>query len=105
LHLDPFQAQFLRYLFGLLVLLPLVARSGSLGPGGPSRCEGSSSARGPAHRRAGAVVLALPRIPLADMTAIGFTGPLFIMIGAWLFFKEPMHWERWVAVGLGFAGC
>jgi hypothetical protein len=28
--MDPFQAQFLRYLFGLLVLLPLVARSGSL---------------------------------------------------------------------------
>jgi drug/metabolite transporter (DMT)-like permease len=50
------------------------------------------------------VVLALPKIPLADMTAIGFTGPIFIMIGAWLFLKEPMRWERWVATGLGFAG-
>ena len=38
------------------------------------------------------------------MTAIGFTGPIFILIGAWLFFKEPMHWERWVATALGFAG-
>jgi hypothetical protein len=28
LHIDPFQAQFLRYLFGLVVLLPLVARYG-----------------------------------------------------------------------------
>ena len=25
---------------------------------------------------------ALPKIPLADMTAIGFTGPIFIMVGA-----------------------
>jgi hypothetical protein len=28
MQLDPFQAQFLRYLFGLMVLLPLVWRSG-----------------------------------------------------------------------------
>ena len=47
---------------------------------------------------------ALPQIPLADMTAIGFTGPIFIMIGAYLFFKEPMRWERWLAAGIGFAG-
>jgi drug/metabolite transporter (DMT)-like permease len=48
--------------------------------------------------------LALPHIPLADTTAIGFTGPLFIMMGAWLFLREPMRWERWLATALGFAG-
>jgi hypothetical protein len=47
---------------------------------------------------------ALPKIPLADMTAIGFTGPIFIMIGAWLFLGEPMRWERWVATAVGFVG-
>jgi drug/metabolite transporter (DMT)-like permease len=47
---------------------------------------------------------ALPKIPLADMTAIGFTGPIFIMIGAYLAFREPMRWERWVATALGFGG-
>jgi drug/metabolite transporter (DMT)-like permease len=47
---------------------------------------------------------ALPKIPLADMTAIGFTGPIFIMIGAYVFFKEPMRWERWLASGIGFIG-
>jgi drug/metabolite transporter (DMT)-like permease len=47
---------------------------------------------------------ALPRIPLADMTAIGFTGPIFIMIGARLAFNEPMRWERWVATLAGLAG-
>jgi drug/metabolite transporter (DMT)-like permease len=47
---------------------------------------------------------ALPKIPLADMTAIGFTTPLFIMFGAFLFFKEPMRWERWAATVVGFGG-
>jgi drug/metabolite transporter (DMT)-like permease len=41
---------------------------------------------------------------LADTTAIGFTTPLFIMLGAWLVFKEPMRWERWVAALIGFGG-
>ena len=45
-----------------------------------------------------------PRITLADTTAIGFTTPLFIMIGAYVVFKEPMRWERWVATLVGFAG-
>jgi drug/metabolite transporter (DMT)-like permease len=104
LHLDPFQAQFLRYLFGLLVLLPLVARSPALRDWWPKSVRGQFI-RGALHT-AGLVLwfLALPRIPLADMTAIGFTGPLFIMVGAWLFFKEPMRWERWVATALGFGG-
>jgi drug/metabolite transporter (DMT)-like permease len=48
--------------------------------------------------------IALTRIPLADTTAIGFTGPLFIMIGAWLFLKEPMRWERWLATAIGLGG-
>lgn len=34
---------------------------------------------------------ARPYIPLADTTAIGFTGPIFIMLGAYLFFRETMH--------------
>jgi drug/metabolite transporter (DMT)-like permease len=103
LHIDPFQAQFLRYFFGLVVLLPLVARYG-LAAYRPKHIGGQFT-RGALHT-AGLCLwfIALPRIPLADMTAIGFTGPIFIMIGAWLFFKEPMRWERWVATGLGFAG-
>jgi drug/metabolite transporter (DMT)-like permease len=48
--------------------------------------------------------LALPHIPLADTTALGFTGPIFIMIGAFWLLKEPMHWDRWVATLIGFGG-
>ena len=103
LQLDPMQAQFLRYLFGFLVLLPLLARYG-LAAYRP-RHLGGQFLRGAVHT-VGLVLwfVALPRIPLADMTAIGFTGPLFIMIGAWLFLREPMRWERWLATALGFGG-
>ena len=102
-QVDPFQSQFLRYFFGLLVLLPLVASQG-LAAYRPN-AVGGQFIRGGLHT-AGLYLwfLALPRIPLADTTAIGFTTPLFIMLGAWLFFKETMRWERWVATALGFAG-
>ncbi|MEY3783499.1 MAG: hypothetical protein RIS97_1678, partial [Pseudomonadota bacterium] len=47
---------------------------------------------------------ALPNIPLANTTAIGFSAPIFIMLGAYLFLKEPMRWERWLATLIGFTG-
>lgn len=102
-QLDPLQTQFLRYLFGLLVMLPLLWH-GTLASWWP-RNLGGQFTRGAVHTL-GLVLwfLALPHIPLADTTAIGFTGPLFIMVGAWLFLREPMRWERWLATALGFAG-
>jgi drug/metabolite transporter (DMT)-like permease len=102
-QLPPLQAQFLRYLFGIVVVLPLVLRSG-LAAYRPKHLLGQFT-RGAVHS-VGLVLwfLALPRIPLADLTAIGFTGPLFIMIGAHLFLHEAMHWERWLATGIGFVG-
>jgi drug/metabolite transporter (DMT)-like permease len=103
LQLDPFQTQFLRYLFGMLVMLPLIWRSG-LRAYMPKQL-GSQFARGAVHTLGlGLWFIALPRISLADTTAYGFTGPIFIMIGAYVFFKEPMRWERWLAAAIGFAG-
>ena len=103
LQIDPFQALFLRYVFGFLVMLPLVLRAGVAAY--KTQRIGGQFVRGAVHT-AGLLVwyVALPHIPLADMTAIGFTGPIFIMIGAYLFFKEPMHWDRWLAAFIGFAG-
>jgi len=100
---DPMQAQFLRYAMGLLILLPLVLWHGPM-KYRPKDVVGQFW-RGGMHS-VGLLLwfLALPRIPLADMTAIGFTSPIFIIIGARLFFGEPMHWERWVATALGFVG-
>lgn len=102
-QIDPMQSQFLRYFCGLLVMLPLLWRSG-LAAYKP-RHIGGQFLRGLVHTAAlGLWFVALPHISLADMTALGFTTPIFIMIGAWLFLREPMRWERWLAALVGFSG-
>ena len=101
--IEPFQAQFLRYACGMLVLMPIVLKNGFAAY--RPRQIGGQFTRGALHTLGlGLWFTALPQIPLADMTAIGFTGPIFIMLGAYFFFKEPMRWERWVATALGFTG-
>ncbi len=102
-ELHPFEAQFLRYLCSLLVMVPLVMRAG-LAAYRPNNI-GSQFSRGAVHT-VGLVLwfLALPSISLADTTAIGFTGPIFIMLGAAWFFGERMRWDRWVGALIGFAG-
>lgn len=103
LRLDPFQTQFLRYFCGLLILLPVMAYNG-FGRYWPRSVSGQFT-RGAVHTLGLCLwFTALPGIPLADTTAIGFTGPIFTMIGAYLFFREPMRWERWAATFAGFAG-
>ena len=103
LHLDVYQSQFLRYVFGLLVILPWVFRDGWR-TYMPVNMAGQFW-RGGVHTL-GLILwfTALPKIPLADMTAIGFTGPIFIMIGAAWFLGEPMRKDRWIAAVIGFAG-
>lgn len=103
LQLNAFQTQFLRYAFGLLVMLPLVLRSG-LAAYRP-RNIGGQFARGAVHTFGlGLWFVAISHITLADTTAIGFTGPIFIMIGAVWVFGERMRWERWLAALIGFTG-
>lgn len=102
-QLHPMQAQFLRYGAGLLVLAPLIVKYG-LAAYRP-KSVGGQLWRGAAHT-VGLTLwfYALPKIPLADVTALGFTGPIFVMIGAWLFLHERMRWDRWAATLAGFAG-
>lgn len=102
LNLNVYQSMFLRYLFGLLVMLPFMR-------GGwvelmPRNLRGQFW-RGGVHS-VGLMLwfTALPHIGLADMTALGFTGPIFIMLGAAWFLGERMRADRWVAALLGFAG-
>jgi drug/metabolite transporter (DMT)-like permease len=47
---------------------------------------------------------AIAMIPLAEMTAISFTVPLFLTVLAMIFLGERIHWYRWTALGMGFAG-
>src|SRR5690606_11683028 len=88
-ELDPMQAHFLRYLFGLIVMLPIMLRQG-LRKYRPNGMAGQLW-RGVVHT-SGLMLwfTALPHLPLAYMTAIGFTTPIFIMLGAAFFFREKM---------------
>lgn len=47
---------------------------------------------------------ALGMIPLAEMTAISFTVPLFLTVLAMLLLGERIHAYRWTALAMGFAG-
>lgn len=99
----PYETQFLRYFFGLVVMLPLVLRAGA-NAYRTQKIKGHF-ARGAIHTT-GLVMwfIAIPHITIADTTAIGFTGPIFIMLGAAWMFGERMRWDRWVASAIGFAG-
>jgi drug/metabolite transporter (DMT)-like permease len=47
---------------------------------------------------------AVTMIPLADVTAITFTAPMFLTILAMIFLGEKIHRFRWTALAFGFSG-
>jgi drug/metabolite transporter (DMT)-like permease len=47
---------------------------------------------------------AVTMIPLADLTAISFTAPMFLTVLAMVFLGERIHRFRWTALGVGFLG-
>jgi drug/metabolite transporter (DMT)-like permease len=101
--LDPWLVGFLRYLLGAFVMLGPALRLGTraLWPKAPAL----QFLRGCFH--AGGMILwfaALPMVTLAELTAIGFSGPLFICLGAAMFLGERMSGARWAAVLIGFGG-
>ncbi|MBL4748157.1 MAG: DMT family transporter [Magnetovibrio sp.] len=46
----------------------------------------------------------LPKMPIAEVTAIAFSAPLFTTLGAALFLREPVGQRRWFATMSGFIG-
>ena len=97
------QAAFLRYVIGLGFMLPFLWRTLRVHP--IPRRLGLHVLRGVVH--AGGVMLwffAMARIPIAEVTAIGFTAPLFTTIGAVLFLGEKLRARRTAAVVVGFLG-
>jgi len=100
----PFVTAFFRNLFSFLFLLPMtVGRSGwsVLIP----RRLGLLTVRGSVN---GASMLAwfyaVPLLPLADLTALGFTAPLWATVLAALVLGEAVRWRRWAATLIGFLG-
>jgi drug/metabolite transporter (DMT)-like permease len=101
--MNPIQTSFIRYAFGILLMIPVFLRL--------SRSEMRSNnkklhfVRGIIH--AGGVMLwflAMSRLPIAEVTALGFLSPIFTTIGAAVYFKETLHARRIGAVLMGFGG-
>jgi drug/metabolite transporter (DMT)-like permease len=103
-HLNSIVMAFLRYLFGAMFLLPIVLRLGLYRSLRTNRL-GLHVSRGAIHT-VGMMLwfVALPLTTLAEITALGFTGPIFVTIGAALFLREDVRLRRWLAVIVGFIG-
>ncbi|MDS9469771.1 DMT family transporter [Paracoccus sp. MBLB3053] len=101
-EVHPFVIAFFRAAFGLGFLLPWILRRGDLL---------ASPYRGMHILRAAlklasllALFVAFANAPLSDVTAISFTAPLFLMLGACLFLGEGLSVVRVASVVTGFAG-
>lgn len=100
---DPFQVAFFRCLFGFAVLLPLIL---------PNGLRAFRTRRPVMHLFRGLVgvgamgcmFFGLTNLPLADVTAISFGLPLFLIILAVLFLGERVRWRRSTATAFGFIG-
>lgn len=97
------EAAFIRYVIGLAIMLPFLLPV--LRRGITRRSFAVYSLRGITH--ALGVILwffAMANIPIAEVTAIGYTAPIYITLGAALFFGETMAARRIIAVLAAFGG-
>ena len=97
------EAAFIRYSIGLLIVFPGVIGYFRRQP--TWRKTGLFGIRGFIHGFG--VMLwfyAMARVPIAEVTAIGYTAPIFVTIGAAFFFGEKLHLRRIAAIGIGLCG-
>ncbi|WP_082181940.1 DMT family transporter [Aestuariivita boseongensis] len=102
-ELPPVQVAFFRNVFGLAVLMPLLIRS---------RFAMLRTTRLGLHAARGIINIlamflfftALSLTPLATVTALSFTAPVFMAVLSVLFLGERFQIYRWLAIAFGFAG-
>jgi len=101
--MSPVQAAFIRYAFGAVLMIPVFLKLDSVRL--PARTTGLLLGRGLLHGIGVSLwFFAMARIPIAEVTALGFTAPIFTTIGAALFLGERLRTRRIVAVLIGFSG-
>lgn len=101
--IHPLQAGFMRYAFGTLLLLPMIMKfqRSDLEP----KLMAGHFLRGAVH--AVSVLLwfyAVTKMALADLTALSFTAPVFVTIGAFLFLGETFSYRRLSGIVFAFVG-
>ena len=101
--LPPAQMAFLRYLLGLVFLLPALGalRAAHLTP----RQWKLFGFRGLVHGL-GVITwfFAMTRIPLADVTAMNYLAPIYVTLGAALFLGERLAFRRIAAIVIALIG-
>ena len=102
-ELHPFEIAFFRNLFGFFFVLPFLWRAGlgMLRAHAPGRLLISSGGHLVAML---GYFLAVAYMPLAELTALAFTKPLFATLGAALVLREVVRGRRWSAIAVGFVG-
>lgn len=101
--IHPFETAFFRLLFGMLPIIPFFVTDG-LKPLKTKRL-GLLTLRGVLNSAAMMCYFtALAIAPLAQVTALGFSAPIFATVLAVLFLGEVVRLRRWTAILLGFAG-
>ncbi len=101
--MDPIQAAFLRYVLGLVFLLP--AMRAILSTRMTRRHITMFGVRGAVH--AVGVMLwffAMTQIPLAEVTAMNYLTPVYVTVGAALFLGEKLAARRIAAVVVALVG-
>lgn len=101
--MHPFELAFFRNLFGLMFMLPWLFRVGF---------SVLKTERLPMHIFRSSIGLvamlcwfvAVSLMPIAEVTALSFTTPLFATIGAALFLGETVRVRRWAATVAGLIG-
>ncbi len=97
------EAAFLRYAIGLVFLIPMLPSMLKI------RLEGRDWAvfagRGAVHTVAvGLWFFAMARIPIADVTAMNYLSPIYVTLGAALFFGEKLALRRILALAAALIG-
>lgn len=102
-NLPTIEVTFLRYLLGIVVLIPVIAYFGK-------KCLFTT--RPWMHVIRGALLVGamafwfsgLKHVPITLGTIISFAIPLFTLPMAYFFLKEHVGWQRWLGTLVGFAG-
>jgi len=102
-NLPAAEAAFIRYAFGILILASTLWKLFKAPPS--NSLMGSFAIRGFVHSFG--VILwffAMARIPIAEVTAIGYVTPIFVTIGAAIFLGERLKIRRIMGVAAAFFG-
>ena len=99
----PFEAAFIRNLFGVFIFMPWLIKNGI----GAMRTERLGLHFGRATLNSIAMLswfTALSLMPVADATALSLIGPVFVSLLAILFLGEQVGPRRWLGIGLAIIG-